>query len=531
MEGAIQPMHWRWAGDTSSLFKSPIKEELDRGRAIPHHIPLLLLPVCDRYLRLIPIMMPDSLSIETEVQSVCTSPLDVVTSSSVDVLSITSQEPIPSPEGNLEDVELASPLHKAIRSAMTLNLDDEESSSTDTAVSVSSPIFDSCSDKGSSDGSVTEDEKEPQKDEIPTVPQAEGKSTNEEPVEPTTTPRRPLNTKRSLWNLIRGASVSIAAPPAATINATGVTDANPSEASKQEAKVEAPLPKQQQSLESASSSLNKRRSFATFPSLNWSKTNRRHTLTATNGGDASETNTVGAERSLDGSLHLPTRNVDEAKVAEDAMRFADARHLIKIEQDIEVIRQLAERLEQGWREKQHELATMRHHLEESQLHLHDIRDENKHLRSQLASMSEQIVARDNDFEELQKVAVEQSKKERAIWEIEKMQAVLEVEEQVKELQEELAIVKEKAARRHHSHSVLDESDEESDYRDAVLFSATTSATTSIDDEMQYQQSNLDAPFTTPTTPTTHNWHGQLSALRADPLTERLSALQARHVVA
>jgi uncharacterized small protein (DUF1192 family) len=427
----------------------------------------------------------------------------------------------------MASASLVLPLQRAIESAAS-GLGDDELSSTDTAVS--SPIFDTCSAKGSSDGSITEEEKEePVNESKPSPPAMEETQAKDDEVQ-AVVPTRSLATKKSFWNLIRGASMSVAAPAAP--DSVSASEIVPVEVIKPGERVEAQPFQQPQILEPITSALNKRRSFATFPSLNWSKSSRRHTLTATVSGEASQSMSLGAERSLDGSIHLPKRNVDEVKVAEDAMRFADARHVIKTEQDIDVIRVLAERLEQGWREKQHELAVMRSKMEESQLHLHDIRDENKHLRSQLATMSEQIVARDVDFEELQKMAVEQSRKERDIWEVEKHQAVQEVEERVKELQEELAKWKSHHRR---SHSLIDESDEESDYRDAVLFSATTSASTSIDDEMQYQQSSLAVPFTTPTTPTTHThgasaWYNRYNALQVDPLSERLAALQGRQAV-
>lgn len=473
--------------------------------------------------------MPGSLFHGAAAQEITTSPLDAATPISYNALPNQEEglDPALAPvQDNMTDVQLVSPLQRAIESAAS-SLGDDEMSSTDTAVS--SRIFDSGSAKGPSDGSDTEEDMEETGIKSRKCPPATDEPQSQEEQFQPIVPSRPLATKRSIWNIIRGASVS-AATPAATAP-VAITDGSQMEASKAEEKLEAPPAQQAQiTLEPITSALSKRRSFATFPSLNWSKSSRRHTLTATDSGEANQIFSLGAERSLDGSIHLPKRNVDEAKVAEDAVRFADARHVIKTEQDMEVIRVLAERLEQGWREKQHELAVMRSKMEDSQLHLHDIRDENKHLRSQLATMSEQIVARDVDFEELQKMAVEQSRKERDIWEIEKHQAVQEVEEKVKELQEELARLKSRQR-----HSLLDESDEESDYRDAVLFSATTSASTSIDDEMQYQQSSLAVPFTTPTTPTTHShganaWHTRYNALQVDPLANRLAALQAQQAV-
>lgn len=392
---------------------------------------------------------------------------------------------------NVDNLPLATPVLKAIETA-AISLDEEEiSSSTDTAVS---SILNNESPKASSDGSFTEEEKEsveviktailqnsPEMDETRSIPNDEQEQTaSREPI-------RSLTTKKSLWNLLRGASTAM--------NISGsISDqeriiSNSCNVVEDVSVVLQPTSK-------AGPPLSKRRSFAPFPALQWSKSSRRHTLTTVEGNNLNvNSNMSGVERSLDGSVPLPSRNVDEAKVAEDAMRFADARHVIKTEQDIEVLRHLADRLEQGWKESQFELILMRSKLEESHLFFHDIQDENRHLRGQLATMSEQIVARDHDFEELQRISVEQSKKEREIWEGEKVQAVESLETQIKFLQDQLRHCK--------THDSIEESDDEdeADFRDAVLFSANTSATSSIEGELQIQQYRSFESLVSPTTPT------------------------------
>ena len=163
--------------------------------------------------------------------------------------------------------------------------------------------------------------------------------------------------------------------------------------------------------------------------------------------------------------------------------------------------------------------------------MHDIRDENKHLRSQLGGFSEQVVAREHDFEELQKLSVEQSKQERAIWEEEMRQAVELVQTQLNELQTRYQTLQLRGTHCQVSIGDEDDSDLQSE-RDLVLFSATTS----IDSDMQAQQQGRRgpvplAPLTTPTTPTLllrqdAHWPMAMLGAEVDPLKERLEALHA-----
>jgi len=387
-------------------------------------------------------------------------------------------------------------------------------SSTDTTLSFGN--FDSNKDNVSSADSQTDGEyTKADKQERVSSDQAILQPPLPDDVKPlsTSTPVRELKAKRSFWNIIRGSTSSIQS------STTAVT----SELSKDEQVGEIPEAKDTNPV------LQKRRSFHPFPNLNvgWTSSHsRRHTIAAL----VDETNFVpikgalGTERSLDGSVHLPSI-MNESRLADDAVRFADARHVIKTEQDVEIIRMLANRLEQGWREKQCELSEICAKLGEAHLQLHDLRDENRHLRSQLGNMSEQIVTRDNDIEQLQRMAVEQSKKEKQLWEEEKRQEMETLQLKWKEAQRKIVQMR-----------LLEngcyESDEEQEEQDMVLFSANTS----IDGDPFYRQSkvaSVDIPlFNTPTTPTlqtksdSYSWRKEFARLSIDPLHYRLEALQA-----
>lgn len=66
------------------------------------------------------------------------------------------------------------------------------------------------------------------------------------------------------------------------------------------------------------------------------------------GSNAASTSTSSESKP---KVRLPRRQVDEMKIAEDAMRFIDARDILHSEKDATKIRELATRLEEGWREK------------------------------------------------------------------------------------------------------------------------------------------------------------------------------------
>jgi hypothetical protein len=171
-------------------------------------------------------------------------------------------------------------------------------------------------------------------------------------VEPPPNPIHHLTKKRSLWNVIRGgaqATTMLPSLPSAFESAAnkGIQHAETEAGKDAEERKEPAAP--------AAPEVVKRRSFVPFTTLNvaWPNGSRRHTVNVSVVSDDMRTDPIsalGRERSLDGSIHVPF-STSEAQLAEDAVRFADARHLIKTEQDVDVIRDLADRLEQGWKEK------------------------------------------------------------------------------------------------------------------------------------------------------------------------------------
>ncbi|KAK0554642.1 hypothetical protein OC845_000674 [Tilletia horrida] len=119
---------------------------------------------------------------------------------------------------------------------------------------------------------------------------------------------------------------------------------------------------------------------------------------------------------LDGRSRLPRRDLDEDKLAEEVMRFAEARHVLRTEIDVEELRRLGLRLEEAWREKLAEVGILRAKLESAQDTVGDLEDENANLRKQLGLLSEQIAARETDLEDFQKLTIGQIEAQRALWE-------------------------------------------------------------------------------------------------------------------
>ncbi|KDN39848.1 hypothetical protein K437DRAFT_264455 [Tilletiaria anomala UBC 951] len=137
-------------------------------------------------------------------------------------------------------------------------------------------------------------------------------------------------------------------------------------------------------------------------------------------------------------VRLPRREVDEAQLAEDVMRFADARHVLRTVTDGNRLRDLGIRLEEGWREKLAEAQSLRARLEEAQDTLEDLEDENEHLRTQLGTLSEQIAAREDAFEQLQRSTIEHQTREKSLWREEAREERENVLFQVAEAQRQLA---------------------------------------------------------------------------------------------
>ncbi|CAO1635344.1 unnamed protein product [Jaminaea pallidilutea] len=131
------------------------------------------------------------------------------------------------------------------------------------------------------------------------------------------------------------------------------------------------------------------------------------------GGSASAAAAGSAERK-----RLPRHQVDEAKMMEDQMRFAEARHVLATSKDPENIRKLGKDLEEGWREKLREVTELHLSLEDLAASVSDIQDENEHLRAQMAQLSEQIALREEDFEGFQRLTVAHQQREKELWKAE-----------------------------------------------------------------------------------------------------------------
>ncbi|PWN46908.1 hypothetical protein IE53DRAFT_390950 [Violaceomyces palustris] len=137
-------------------------------------------------------------------------------------------------------------------------------------------------------------------------------------------------------------------------------------------------------------------------------------------------------------VRLPRRNVDEDRIADLVIRCADARHVLRTEKAPEKLRDVGLRLEEGWREQLSEAQSLRSRLELTQDTVEDLEDENKNLRTQLGTLSEQIAAREDGMKELAKAHDSQREKDRSAWESEREQERRDNDFQVTELKRALA---------------------------------------------------------------------------------------------
>ncbi|KAE8260204.1 hypothetical protein A4X13_0g489 [Tilletia indica] len=137
----------------------------------------------------------------------------------------------------------------------------------------------------------------------------------------------------------------------------------------------------------------------------------------TRSSNATSTTSSNAQNDdIDGRSRLPRRDLDEDQLAEDIMRFADARHVLRTENSPDELRQLGLRLEEAWREKLAELNALRAKLEAAQDTVSDLEDENGNLRTQLGLLSEQVAARESDLEDFQRLTIGQIEAQRSLWE-------------------------------------------------------------------------------------------------------------------
>lgn len=133
------------------------------------------------------------------------------------------------------------------------------------------------------------------------------------------------------------------------------------------------------------------------------------------GGAAAMASLSPSNSTADRAKRLPRHAVDEGKLMEDQMRFAEARHVLSTSADREVLRSLGKELESGWREKLAEVTQLRVELEDVSSSVEDIQDENGHLREQMAQLSEEIARREEDLEGFQRLTVAHQERERELW--------------------------------------------------------------------------------------------------------------------
>lgn len=136
------------------------------------------------------------------------------------------------------------------------------------------------------------------------------------------------------------------------------------------------------------------------------------------GGGQAAAASLSGPGSASARKRLPRHEVDEAKVMDDQMRFAEARHLLATSKSLEEIRQLGKDLETGWREKLAEVTELHLKLEDLTHSVSDIEDENTHLRGQMADLSEEIARREEDFEGFQQLTLAHQIREKELWETE-----------------------------------------------------------------------------------------------------------------
>lgn len=137
-------------------------------------------------------------------------------------------------------------------------------------------------------------------------------------------------------------------------------------------------------------------------------------------------------------LRLSRRQVDEDKLADLIISCADARHILKTDDSPTKLKEVGLKLELGWREQLAEAQQLRSRLEITQDTVEDLEDENKHLRSQLGSLSEQIVSREEDMRQLGEATATQIARERDMAAVETEVVRADVELKAASLSKQLA---------------------------------------------------------------------------------------------
>ncbi len=160
---------------------------------------------------------------------------------------------------------------------------------------------------------------------------------------------------------------------------------------------------------SAASAINNGSATSLLSNSNFSLFGRKLLSRSVSDTHASSTPTAESEEV---PLRLSRRDVDEDKLADLIISCADARHVLKTDTSPTKLKEVGLKLELGWREQLAEAQKLRTRLEVTQDTVEDLEDENKHLRSQLGSLSEQIVSREEAMEELKGTMEGKVRKER-----------------------------------------------------------------------------------------------------------------------
>ncbi|PWO01090.1 hypothetical protein FA09DRAFT_327054 [Tilletiopsis washingtonensis] len=238
-------------------------------------------------------------------------------------------------------------------------------------------------------------------DAHPAAAAASAASTESRPALPVRTATlSPLEGRKSLWERLRSASGDTPSPGGSSSASGGGASpaASPSLASPSGGGVPASRP----------AAPSKRPTFGALPSFSSLAAAAAAGLGARRASETSTQEAVERQR-------LPRFGVNESQLAEDAMRFIDARDVLYNEKDPERIRELGMRLESGWREKLQEISLLHSKLEALQHALSDVEDENATLRTSISALSEQVASLECAFDSFQHATIEQMRRERELW--------------------------------------------------------------------------------------------------------------------
>ncbi|EPQ30703.1 uncharacterized protein PFL1_01604 [Pseudozyma flocculosa PF-1] len=237
----------------------------------------------------------------------------------------------------------------------------------------------------------------------PSVEQ-EAPSTSSSDIKAAQTPDKP---KRGVWGFLRSQSVSSTSMEAGSAANTSIDEHSVASPSQQATPVVAqsstPPPQPAQPLKRQPTFAKFSQQLSGFAS-GFKAQKTKHDQVETNDDDDEL------------RVRLPRRAVDEDRLAELIIKCAEAKHVLRTDSSVSKLREVGLKLEEGWREQLAEAQSLRSRLDVTQDTVEDLEDENKQLRIQLGTLSEQIVLREDDLRLLQQASKEQLERERALWE-------------------------------------------------------------------------------------------------------------------